>query len=265
MKCDEFLKLCFRPYTLREACEILAFGQLTKAMSDPDGKKREIETMLMYEPLRNTHVFDRYLLKPDDMRYKKAMAKVSHALYNVLKRGEVTAFYDHHSQKQAVSAEVWGQDLNPNDILSDKQPYCDMLIDTKQLRNVFPIKQYTVTLNDDGDLYVDDGNKTTLIYKTNPKHKTYQWLKVYFDHPNQHISKQDAIKYFDKTYYTYSKQTDKISQCIFATFGNNSPLMHCCFPVLGEKGIYCTPTFTSTDALVLCPPPFLIAQTNSGF
>lgn len=251
MKCGEFPKIHFNKpaLRLREACEILAFGQLTKATSDPDGKKREI--MVMCELLQSTHEFDRYLLQPDDMRYKKAMIKVGQALYNVLKRGEVAAFYGPQDQKQIIPAEVWKQDLNLNDILSNKPQYCNILVDFERLNNVFPVKRYTVTLNDDGGLYIDDGNKTTLIYKTNPKHKTYQWLKFYFDHPNQHISKQMAIKHFNETYYMYSKQTDKISQCIFAAFGNNSPLMHCCFPVLGEKGIYCTPTFTSTDALVL--------------
>ncbi len=225
-------------YTLRDACEHLAFGQKTLREQDP----KPGEIAMLCEFWKRTNQFDRYLLEPGHNRYDKDVQRASNALYTLLKNGTIIATYN----GQIIQPETWQNELNPLDMLTNTNPYQNIKIDAKQLDMVAPVKQYTVTLKNNGGLYINDGDTDTKISQTYPGHKNYEWLKFYFEHPKCKISKQIVIKRFNNTEYKY-EEDDKISQCVFAAFSKKAPLMHCCFPICGTKEVCCTPTFTSTD------------------
>ena len=236
--------------SLWQACEYLAF---CKKPMDPHDQERVRHEIMMLNHTPDTHDFDRFLLQHGDPRYNKAMEKVFTKLHKMLKSGTITATYkknqDLQNNAEAVPLKVWEKNITLNNIESDIGSYCNATINFEQLTNAAPVKRYNVRLDVKGLISVTDGKSIINISKTEPGHKTYEWLKFLFEHPNQTISKEDLIEFFENTDYKYVKN-DRMSQCVFSVFSGNTPLMHCCFPVVCDKSIYCTPTFFATDALV---------------
>ena len=228
--------------TVKQACEYLAFSKDPL----PIQLDQRIRKALRKSPDIPPNALRVLLLKKGEVEYDKPIKHVSRKLYDMLKNGVVCAIdYD----ESPVAPNFW-EHIRPEDITEDDGLFRFAKIDFDQLKVAMPVKQYTVELKDNGWLCINDGDTSTKLYKSYPQHKAYEWLNFYFTNPNQNISKQDVIDNFENSYYRFSPN-DKISQCVYAAFNGKPHLMHLCFPIISNKAIYCSPTFNSTDAILL--------------
>lgn len=229
--------------TLQEACEYLAFGRKPIAFRNiPDVKKALKEYHGVLPSGLNA-----YLLKPGDPRYDKPINKVIHVLCNMLKEGIISTM---NFREQVIPSSSW-KNLTPDDIIKDDVLYRSSIkIKFEQLKIVMPVKQYNVVFEENGRIYVTDGKTTLTICEVRPGYKKHEWLKFYFEHPNQTISEQDMFKHFKCSEYEFKKEFYDMNQYVFNAFQKHNHIMHQCFPILSTKKIHCTPKFIGTDALV---------------
>ena len=220
--------------TFEQACEYLAFGrEPTPHLIDHSnvGKRRS---------------------KSRDKQYIRLMTKVASTLCNMLKQGDITTIRTLKSYRQkriqSIRPNFW-KNITTEHIFRGTSLCEDAMVNLEQMKAIAPVKQYKVTLDKDGWICINDGNIITKIHKTYPGHKNYEWMRFYFDHPNEVVSRQDVIKHFENTKYKYA-DGDKIDQCLFVAFKGQECLRHLCFPICNKKEICCTPVFTITDALV---------------
>lgn len=225
--------------SLKEACEYLAFCKKPISFKyDPI-----IKEMLKKHPDELPEDLNANLIKPGNAKYDKNIQKVGCKLCDMLKNGTITAI---NFRGEVIPPKIW-KDVTTNDIIEDR--LC-VKIEFEQLKTAMPVKQYKVTLEDDGILYASDGKKTVVINKIRPGYKKYEWLKFYFEHPNQTISEQDMSDRFKDPDYKFIPKDDAMNQCVFNTFANHVHIMHKCFPILGSTEIRCTPTFMGTDVAI---------------
>lgn len=149
--------------------------------------------------------------------------------------------------------ERWTLDIDENWIVNKRKgetsyreiriPFAEM---DAVVKRVQPKHHYTVHLNDDGELLVTDGTITCTIANLRPNNKKYKWLKFYFDHPNQKITKEMMTVAFKDTDFEF-QDGDRMTGAVHTTFDGNTGIMHACFPVLSDKEIVCRPDFTDLD------------------
>lgn len=215
--------------TLERACAYLMFG---------------LEPL---PTLQSQHNLGNYELSTRDKRYTKTLIKVIGKLCNMLKLGKISAIYPPKScfqrRMREIPAKAW-KDITPDNINDT------VLFNIEQLKSIFPAKQYTMTLEEDGTIYINDGNTTTKIKKIYPGHVKYERMRFYFDRPNETLSEQDITKHFAETGIKYDP-VETMNQCIHNTFVGQSALRYRCFPIDTQRQVKFTPNFISTDALVL--------------
>ena len=220
--------------TLEEACIYLIFGKKPQ----PNGR--------IPKNIAN------YLISVRDKKYVKALTKVLSALCDPFKSGDITAIKAPTSfrqkRMQKISPKNW-KDITVADILNGKSSLASAMVNFEQLQATFPNKQFTVIFEDGGQICISDGKKNNTIAKTRPGYKKYEWVKFYFEHENQTITKKDMISHF-KGHLNEFKKDDEMNEYVFDIFKDYIPVMHRCFSTLSTTEICCTPTFNSTEALV---------------
>ena len=193
-----------------------------------------------------------YYTPARNKKYIKAQTKVLNVLCELLKNGQVTAIHTPTSSRQkhmkSINPKTW-QGVTATDIIHGKTSLTTAMVNFEQLQAVAPAKDFVVGVQDDGRFYVTDCKKVAIIAKTRPGYNKYEWVKFYFEHPNQAITKQDMIKQFEGSLNEFKKD-DEMNEYVFKIFEDYIPVMHQCFPILDTDKIQFTPTFTSTDALV---------------
>ena len=137
-----------------------------------------------------------------------------------------------------------------SNVVYDEPSYRDVRINFDELKMVCaqqqPKKHYKACLNDDGNLLVTDGTITCKIANLRTANKKYQWLKFYFDHPNQKITKAMVMSAFKDTKFDF-QDGDRMTNTVHTSFDGYPEIMHACFPVLSDKEIVCRPEFTDLD------------------
>ena len=152
-----------------------------------------------------------------------------------------------------ILPERWTLDIEENWIVNKRKgetsyreiqiPFADL---EALVKRVQPQQHYAVRLNDDGELFVTDGTITCKIANLRPNNKKYEWLKFYFDHPHQKITKEMVVTAFGDTDFDF-RDGDRITNVVHTSFDGNAQIMHACFPVLSDKEIVFRPEFTDLD------------------
>ena len=193
-----------------------------------------------------------YISPFQNKKHFKELIKVLNALCDLLKSGDVTAIRPPTSRRQKrvkiINPKTW-QGITATDIIHGKTSLSEALINIEQLRTATPLKEFVVKVADDGRFYVTDCKKVAIIAKTRPGYNKYEWVKFYFENPNQTITRQDMIDHFKGSRNEFT-ENDDMNEYVFKIFEDYINIVHRCFPTLGIAKIQFTPTFTSTDALV---------------
>lgn len=257
--------------TLQQACEYLAFGwEPTNNKKYEAFLKRERSYGEVHKPeydcpmaeAKNTLI----VLFEHDMLPMTGIADPGEPFLpencdaTILKNDQLQEFYEDIGYPTADHPRVlvekpadWYFDFDNNWVMNRLKydtSYRDIQIQLTDLKKLCakkqPTKHYTVSLRDDGSLMFTDGTASINIATLRIGGKKYNWLKHYFDHAGECITKQKMIDIFKDTAYPF-QNGDRITSPVYGAFSGNETIMHACFPELSDKQIICKPNFTDLD------------------
>ena len=256
--------------TLRQACEYLAFNwkPVTEIYDTYLGRKRyrpnAAQPTSFYEGMKKAENTLAVLIEQNKLTVTgiedPAFPLDPFDEFNFITQEDIDKIHQKYNynpktfntRTKVKTMYPWHLDLQENWVMNigSHCSYREIQIPFAELealvKRATPKRHYTTQLNDNGELFVTDGTITCKIANLRPNNKKYQWLKFYFDHPNQKITKEMMTVAFKDTDFEF-QDGDRMTNVVHTTFDGNTGIMHACFPVLSDREIVCQPEFTDLD------------------